>query len=333
VDDHIRTLERLMAAAPDGHADTRCPGETKRGFPPFATDLIEDRIVVTTSMDKLIERGDVIVSIDGVATARQLQIEEAYTSGSPQFRTVLGLMRLGRGPVSAKLGLRVRRAGTEIGVTVDRVDRAVTEAPLHAAIEQLDAGIYYVDLSRASMKDIIASMDRLAVAPGVVFDVRDRPSGNYTVLSHLLTRPDDAGGWFAMPRVIRPGTGSHPASWKTEGWNLPVALPHIAGRIAFLTGPRAVSHAESVMSVVEHYRLGAIVGGATAGTNGDIADVYLPSGCDTYMTGRLVTKLDGSRFYLIGVQPTIPASRTIGGVLAGRDEVLDRALEYVRGTR
>jgi hypothetical protein len=33
---------------------------------------------------------------------------------------------------------------------------------------------------------------------------------------------------------------------------------------------------------------------------------------------------------LIGVQPTIPVSPTIEGVGAGRDEVLERALAYVR---
>jgi len=183
------------------------------------------------------------------------------------------------------------------------------------------------------MADITAVMDHLATAPGVVFDVRDRPNGNHLVLSHLLTTPDDAGAWFAVPQVIRPSTASKPASWKTDGWNLPTALPHIGGRVAFLTGPRAVSHPESVMSVVEHYKLGAIVGAATAGTNGDVADIFMPTGCDMYMTGRLATKLDGSRFHLIGIQPTIPAPRTIAGVTAGRDEVLEKALEYVHASR
>lgn len=61
----------------------------------------------------------------------------------------------------------------------------------------------------------------LAVAPGVVFDLDGRPNGNHEVLSHLLTRPDNANEWMATPRLIRPSTGSNPSSWKTEGWNLP----------------------------------------------------------------------------------------------------------------
>jgi hypothetical protein len=33
VDDHVTTLQRLSAAAPDGHASTNCPGETERAPP------------------------------------------------------------------------------------------------------------------------------------------------------------------------------------------------------------------------------------------------------------------------------------------------------------
>jgi hypothetical protein len=46
-----------------------------------------------------------------------------------------------------------------------------------------------------------------------------------------------------------------------------------------------------------------------------------------------VTKHDGSRQHLIGIQPTIPASRTIAGVIAGRDEVVEKALAYVRASK
>jgi C-terminal processing protease CtpA/Prc len=87
------------------------------------------------------------------------------------------------------------------------------------------------------------------------------------------------------------------------------------------------------MEIVEHYHLGAIVGSPTAGTNGNIAEISTPTGCRVAFTGMRVTKSDGARLHLVGVQPTLPASRTIAGVLAGRDEVLEKALAYVRDTR
>jgi len=151
------------------------------------------------------------------------------------------------------------------------------------------------------------------------------------VLSHLLTRPDDSNAWLAVPHVIRPDhTPTAIPTWDASGLALPVLQPHIAGRVAFLTAPGAASYSESVMGLVEHYHLGEIVGAATAGANGNKAEITEPIGCRTTFTGARITKHDGSRQHLIGVQPTIPPSRTITGVLAGRDEVLEKALAYVR---
>jgi C-terminal processing protease CtpA/Prc len=61
-----------------------------------------------------------------------------------------------------------------------------------------------------------------------------------------------------------------------------------------------------------------------------MAGISEPSGCHTNFTGLRVTKPDGSRFHLVGIKPTIPATPTLAGVLAGRDEVLEKALAYVR---
>jgi hypothetical protein len=173
-------------------------------------------------------------------------------------------------------------------------------------------------------------MDQLARAPGIVFDLRIQPNANHEILSHLLTRPDDARAWLAIPLMIRPSSSSRPAGWSLEGWQLQVHQPHLEGKVAFLTGPNARSYTESVLGLVEYYHLGEIVGAATAGTNGDIAQIPEPTGCTTFFTGRRVTKLDGSRLHLLGFQPTIPAGRTIAGVSAGHDEVLEKALAYVR---
>jgi len=331
VENHLTTLQRLSAAAPDGHARMGCPALTRRAQPPFAVDVIEGQVVVIATTDPAIVRGDIVVSVEGRPAAAQLGDDEALASGSPQYRQVRARRRFGTGPAGSILRLRVRRAGIERDVTVVRDDRTANE-PQRPAIERLEDGVYSIDMSRASMAEIDAVMDRLASAPGIVFDLRGYPNGTHNVLSHLLTRPDDSKDWLAVPRIIRPDHGpTSIAGWDKHGWEMPVLEPHIAGRVAFLTGPAAVSYAESVMGLVEHYHLGEIVGSPTAGTNGNIAQIAEPTGCFSVFTGMRVAKSDGSRFHLIGVLPTIPASRTIAGVIAGRDEVLEKALAYMRG--
>jgi Peptidase family S41 len=333
VDEHVATLQRLSAAAPDAHAGTVCPGESPRAFAPFLVDVIADQIVVTASADKAVVRGDVIVSVDGRPAGDEWSARVALISGSSQWRRFAARAQFGAGPIGSILALQARRAGRDINVTVARIAAPIVEERTYSPIERFDNGVYYVDLGRASMPEINAVMDGLAGAPGVVFDVRGRPNSNHAVLSHLLARPDNSTAWMAVPHVIRPDhTAASMPSWDLAGWSLPVREPHIAGRVAFVTGPGAVSYAESIMAFVEHYHLGAIVGSTTAGTNGNIAEITGPTGCRTRFTGMRVTKHSGARLHLVGIEPTIPASRTIDGVIAGRDEIVEKAIAYVRGS-
>jgi C-terminal processing protease CtpA/Prc len=48
------------------------------------------------------------------------------------------------------------------------------------------------------------------------------------------------------------------------------SLDNLAARRVFLTGGTAVSAAETVMGIVENYKLAEIVGSHTAGINGNI---------------------------------------------------------------
>ncbi len=147
------------------------------------------------------------------------------------------------------------------------------------------------------------------------------------VLSHLLGAPDTSSGWMKIPNVVLPDRQDW--AFHEVGWNLPVASPHIGGRIVFLTDGRAISYAESGMGLVEHYRLGEILGEPTAGANGNVNTFTLPGGFTIAWTGMKVVKHDGSRHHTIGVKPTIPCHRTIAGVAAGKDEFLDKALEVI----
>lgn len=331
VEDHAVTIRHLSAAAPDAHMRTTCAGEGPKATPPFRVAVVEGQVVIIESADPALKRGDVIVAVDGRSAAEAFAAAAALRSGSPHWKFVGGSWDFALGPAGSTLRVRVRRGQVQHDIAVTRGDRPPKQHA-HPSIERLDDGVYYVDLGRASMADIDAVMDRLAAAPGVVFDLRDYPNSNHQVLSHLLTRPDDSTAWMAVPHVIRPDHAPGAVvGWHTHGWQMPVLQPHIAGRVAFLTGPGAASYAESVMGLVKHYRLGEIVGSATAGTNGNIGVIAMPTGCHLRFTGMRVTKHDGTQHHLVGVQPTIRASQTIAGVAAGRDEVLEKALVYVRG--
>jgi C-terminal processing protease CtpA/Prc len=85
------------------------------------------------------------------------------------------------------------------------------------------------------------------------------------------------------------------------------------------------------MGYVADRKLGTIVGGTTAGTNGNVVRVELPGGFAVTFTGMRVTRHDGrTPYHLAGTRPDIPIAPTIAGLRAGRDEVLERALAFVQ---
>ena len=178
------------------------------------------------------------------------------------------------------------------------------------------------------MPDIAARMGDIASAPGVVFDLRGYPQGNHGVLQHLTDEPLQSAHW-QVPQQVYPDQ-SRRVGFDTSGrWHMEPAEPRVRGEIVFLTDGRAISYAESVMGIVEHYRLGEIVGSATAGANGNVNPLTLPGGYRISWTGMRVIKHDGSQHHLVGIQPTVPAEPTLEGTRAGRDEVLERAVALI----
>jgi hypothetical protein len=55
-------------------------------------------------------------------------------------------------------------------------------------------------------------------------------------------------------------------------------------KIAFLTDGRAICYAETYIGMIEHYKLAEIVGGPTAGTNGNVNPLRCPAA--TTLSGR-----------------------------------------------
>ena len=116
-------------------------------------------------------------------------------------------------------------------------------------------------------------------------------------------------------------------SFGKSNWKVKPKSPRLTQNVAFITDKRAISASETLLGIVEHYKLGEIVGQSTAGTNGDVNPFTVPCGFTIAWTGLRVLKHDGSQHHGVGIQPTIPVSRTIEGIAAGRDEFLERAVE------
>lgn len=325
-------LEHLVAALRDGHGAVLFEQPSYRL--PLAWDLIEGQLVITSvSANTPLRVGEVVVSINGQPAAEVLlATQQRVSAATHQWRLSQALGRLRMGGLGEQVDLRLRAAdGRErlerVGFTTPLAAMDHIREPRPEPISDLHSGIWYIDLTRVTDRELEPLWPRLSEAEAVIFDLRGYPSSvSPQVLGHLTDQTVTTQR-FNMPIIQLPDG----RAWRYEdvGWTVSPRAPRVGGRIIFLTDARAISYAETLLSIVEAYDLGQIVGGPTAGTNGSVNPFTLPGGYRISWTGMQVLTHDGQTFHGRGVLPTVPVERTIAGVRAGRDELLEEALRIV----
>lgn len=319
------TLERLIAALGDGHGAVSGP-QDRLGRLPVQLAWIEGHVVVTAvGPGATLQPGDVVSRLDGVDMTVRLAEAEAQVSGAtPQWRRWRALNLVSFGAAGTTAHLDILRDGVPRTAELTRSTTQPPSEPRPDSLSEPRPDYVYVDLDRISDADLKAAIPRLAAAKGVIFDLRGYPKPRPDFLAHLSDRTVTSAEWN-VPILTRPDQQG--ATWKPSHWTLPPQAPRVAGKVVFITDGRAISYAESVLGVVEGAHLAAIVGEPTAGTNGDVVSLPLAGGYAIRWTGLKVLKSDGSRHHGVGIIPTVPAHRTLAGVRAGRDELLEAALQ------
>lgn len=327
-----RTLALMHAHLHDGHGWVGGPGAPSHAPRDFEWTWVGDSLVVSAAdAEKSVLRpGDVVLSIDGRSVADlYADVAPAICAATEQWRRARALRELGWPPGSTRVTVRVRRAGEEreLSVDRDRADRPFT-APHPPSGSEVAPGIVYFNLDGAETPALERAMPALVAAEGVIFDLRGYPgSAGAALLPHLTDKPVVSAKWN-VPVITMPDFQR--VTYEGSNWNLPPAQPRITAPVVFLTGGGAISYAESCMGIVEGMKLGEIVGGTTAGTNGNVTAVQLPGGNSLSFTGMRVIKHDGSVHHTVGVRPTVPVTATVDGLAGGRDEVLERGVEVLR---
>ena len=333
-DAHGETLRGLVGQLHDGHGGVT----VSAGHPmlPMALDWSGDVPIVigrhpSTPAD--VKLGDVLVAINGHT------VDELAATLGPKIsaategwrRYLLSFRMLIRPADEKKCLVRLRRPdGTEYDVAMQPMSMTSVESELSKPGngDEIAEGIVYFDLNGAGDNELESVMTKLEAAKGIVFDLRGYPGGAAMKLLPHLNDGRTASAQWNIPVITMPD--GQDWQWQQSAWDLPPRKPRLKAKVAFLTDGRAISYAESIMGIVEHYQMGEIVGSTTAGTNGNVNPFEVPGGFRVAWTGMKVLKHDGSQHHGVGIKPTVPITPTPAGIAAGRDEVLEKAIEVLQ---
>lgn len=332
----LDTLRRMAASANDGHGYVGHRSDDAFAGPPLLAEWVEGKFVVTTVGKDAgrIAIGDEILSIDGKEVGALWKASEPLIPGATeQWRRFRGQTVLLNGSDGSTLELEIKHgAAPSTKVTLKRSVSYQLKEKRPKPIQEMKDGIWYVDLdgTRIDAQEYTKALKDLQSAQGIVFDMRGYPNDVATdVIRRITTKPVTSALWN-IPLVSTPD--HRDMKFTVSRWPLmEPAVPRFRGKIAFITDGRAISYAETIMGIVEYYKLGAIVGEPTAGTNGNVNPFSLPGDYTVVFTGMKVLKHDGSQHHGIGILPTVPVHRTIAGVAAGKDELLEKAIAVVGG--
>lgn len=333
-----RTLRALVVELKDGHGSVQFREGGSRMALPLRLARLDDRILVSVPPKgaKDIQAGDEVLALDGQPIQEVWKEVLATTStATPQWAEFIGLERMLWSPKAPNRSMELRGSDGRtrtVEVPVVKDYDAIPQEPRPNSFQELRPDIFYVNLNASrgpgsDLKDFQEGLPRLEKAKGIVFDVREYPDGRaMELLAHLIDKPITCAQWH-IPRVLRPDRTE--MTFEFSNWPVEPKAPRLKAKVAFLISGRAISYAETILGMVEHYKLGALVGGPTAGTNGNVNPFTLPGGFSLAWTGMKVLKHDGSRHHGVGIQPTVPVTPTWKGIREGRDEVLEKALEVV----
>ncbi|MDD4514217.1 S41 family peptidase [Massilibacteroides sp.] len=101
------------------------------------------------------------------------------------------------------------------------------------------------------------------------------------------------------------------------------------GKIVILINETTQSQAEYTTMAFRAAPNTTVVGSTTAGADGNVSTIVLPGGINSWISGIGVYYPDKTETQQIGIVPDIQLLPTIQGIIEGRDELLEKALEII----
>jgi carboxyl-terminal processing protease len=170
----------------------------------------------------------------------------------------------------------------------------------------------------ALIRDVLRVIDK-AGPKGLIVDLRHNSGGLLTNTEQVLTRLIGNDAYI----------GTNRKGGLVRNWRTPEKGPAYSGPLAVLIGPSSCSAAEITAAAVQDNKRGRILGRMSNGSVLNSQTYPLPDGGLMQVPILDFVRGGGRRIEGVGVEPDIWILPTLEDVRAGRDPVLERALEEI----
>ncbi len=297
-------------------------------YPPFLARFIEDEMVVTKVLPQFpgIKQGDIIKEIDGhdVYELRDSLRRYAHGSNDVIIERELNniLMRGDFGAFSLTLddGSGPRTTTTfRTDSHLEALNEDSSAVWKDTVVGSCNFGI--IDMGRLVRDDIPQMFSDLWDTDVLIFDIRSYPNGTlWTLVNYLYESPIHIAS-FTVPDITYPGR----LTWSVETIGSGTSNVY-AGKVVILFDERTQSQAEYTCMGLEQFPDAIKIGSTTSAADGNVTRLFLPGQITTYASFLGVYYPDYGPTQRIGIIPDYEVKPSIAGIQAGRDEVMEFAL-------
>ena len=335
-EDYTLTMMELCSSIHDSHSYTHSSfSDSLFGYYtlPFRPAVVDGRVVVARRRKMFapaLSPGDEIISIAGVnVDSLRARYAGLVPSSNPASRDRNVCRMLNRTPRRDSVAVVYRSASGVQSCNVKPLTNYELEANRETDTAKhwkiMAGNIGYVHMGKLTKAEADRAMTELINTKAIVFDVRNYPQGTMYEIGKYL---DVKTPWVAF----RHPTLTYPGHFETEDYNGPMLEKKklFRGKVVILTNEETQSHAEFTCMMLQAVPGATVIGSQTAGADGNVTEVKLPGGITTMFSGLGVFYPNGKPTQRVGIVPDIEVHPTIAGLRAGRDEVLEKAMEIAR---
>lgn len=342
--DFYYAIRKLTSKLNDSHVETPIYGTAvawkKLNYFPATGKIIEDKLVITEILgDSLAEAGnikigDVITKVNGKTIKEFIQENRDLICASNEAkyldRVINPILRSDSDHVEVEF-LKDGKYETRSMFWGDYHDSHRNEFKKGAIKKKekfklLDNNIGYVDMGEIKERHIPDMIEALKSTKAIVFDMRNYPNQTYEAIANFLNPHEKTFAIYTYPCANYPGR----YKW-TEGSKCGTEnKDNYKGKVIVLLNEKSLSQSEWTAMCFQTAGNTTIIGSQTAGTDGNAIDLDF-KGFHTRYTGIGVYYPNRKETQRIGIVPDIEVKPTIKGIQEGKDEVLDRAIQFIEG--
>lgn len=349
-------LRQCFARLKDGHTSVGVSGASSlpSASPPLKVRPIAGKAVVTEIVETEdvkasgIKPGDEITHIDGreVREVLEKDIYPYICSSTPQGRDLRAYYRLLRGEKDSKVTLSIKTLeGATRKVTLKRQAGGLSMLPRKnkekLQYRDLGDGIAYVAINTFGTRQVVDAFEehfnKISKAKGLIIDVRLNGGGSSSngaaIIGCLIDEAIADTLWKTPQYVASFQAWGRPKKWYEGEPDMiePREGEKYLGPIVILIGTQTFSAAEDFVVPLHAASRVTVVGQKSGGSTGQPLQF---SFVDGKIRGRVCTKRDtypdGREFVGVGIIPDVQVNPTPADIVAGRDVVLEKAIDILK---